>query len=301
MRRSFRTVTAVAVCSCVALAAAACGSSSSSSSSKKSSSSAGEDATLAAMVPKSIASSGTLSVGSDTTYAPSEFLDTDNKTPIGFDVDLIDAVAKVLGLKANVQTSDFTAIIPGITQSKKFDIGVSSFSVNSDREKQVDMVSYYSAGMLWAQPKGGSINPDSACGKKVAVQTGTVEADDLTTKSKACTDAGKAAIQIDQFTGQDEATQALVSGKDDAMSADSPVTAYAIKQLSTKIEVAGKIYGASPYAYAIPKNDGKFAQALQGAVKKLITDGQYGTILKKWGVESGAITADKVQINPNVS
>ena len=253
------------------------------------------------MVPKSIASSGTLSVGSDTTYAPSEFLDTDNKTPIGFDVDLIDAVAKVLGLKANVQTSDFTAIIPGITQSKKFDIGVSSFSVNSDREKQVDMVSYYSAGMLWAQPKGGSINPDSACGKKVAVQTGTVEADDLTTKSKACTDAGKAAIQIDQFTGQDEATQALVSGKDDAMSADSPVTAYAIKQLSTKIEVAGKIYGASPYAYAIPKNDGKFAQALQGAVKKLITDGQYGTILKKWGVESGAITADKVQINPNVS
>jgi polar amino acid transport system substrate-binding protein len=163
------------------------------------------------------------------------------------------------------------------------------------------MITYYSAGISWAQAKGGSINPSNACGKKVAVQTGTVEADDLTTKSKACTDAGKAAIQIDQFTGQDDATQAVISGKDDAMSADSPVTAYAIKQRSTDIEPAGKTYSTSPYAYAIPKNDGKFAQALQGAVRKLIANGQYATILKKWGVQAGAITAGEVQINPKVS
>jgi polar amino acid transport system substrate-binding protein len=300
MLRSFRTVVAASICLTVALAAASCGSSSGSGSSPAKSA-AGEDKTLAAMVPKSIASKGVLSVGSDTTYAPSEFLAPDNKTPVGFDVDLIDAVAKLLGLKANVQTAVFDKIIPGITQSKKFDIGVSSFSVNADREKQVDMITYYSAGMLWAQPKGGDIDPDNACGKKVAVQTSTVEADDLASKSKDCTTAGKDAIQIDQFSGQDDATQALVSGKDDAMSADSPITAYAIKQLGGKIEVAGKAYSNAPYAYAIAKHNGQLAQALQGAVKKLIDNGQYASILKKWGVDAGAITSDQVQINPPAS
>jgi polar amino acid transport system substrate-binding protein len=256
------------------------------------------DATLAALVPAAIRAKGTLVAGSDTTYAPSEFLDTDNKTPIGFDVDLFKAVAGVLGLKADIQTADFSAIIPGVTQSGKYDIGVSSFTVNADREKQVDMVSYYSAGTSWAVPTSSTLTPDTACGKKVAVQTGTVQVDDVTARSKACTAAGKQAIQIDQYQAQDAATQAVVSGKDDAMLADSPVIAYAVKQTAGKLQTAGAVYGAAPYGYVIPRTEIGFAQALQGAVQKLIADGTYGTILAKWGVQSGAITASQVAINP---
>ncbi|MBL3753155.1 transporter substrate-binding domain-containing protein, partial [Mycobacteroides abscessus subsp. massiliense] len=69
-----------------------------------------------------------------------------------------------------------------------------------------------------------------ACGKKVAVQATTFQdTDELPAKSKACTDAGKPAIEIVRFDGQDAATNAVVLGQTDAMSADSPVTSWAIK------------------------------------------------------------------------
>ena len=263
-------------------------------------SSGGKDATLAALVPADIAAKGTLVAGSDTTYAPSEFLDIDNKTPIGFDVDLITAVGKVLGLKADVQTASFAAIIPGVTQSGKYDIGVSSFTINAERLKTVDMVSYFSAGTSWAQAAGGTITPDAACGKKVAVQTATVQVDDVTARSKTCTAGGKSAIQIDQYQAQDAATQAVISGKDDAMLADSPVIAYAIKQTAGKLIAAGSIYGSAPYGYVVAKTNAGLAQAVQGAVKKLIADGTYGKILAQWGVQPGGISAAEVAINPAV-
>jgi polar amino acid transport system substrate-binding protein len=259
-----------------------------------------EDATLAALVPKAIADKGTLTIGSDTTYAPSEFLDTDNKTPIGFDVDLIKAVATTLGLTANVQTSDFSAIIPGVVQSGKFDLGVSSFTVNADREQQVDMVTYYSAGTSWAAAKGSTLTPDTACGKKVAVQTGTVQVDDVKARSTKCLAAGQSAIQIDQYQAQDAATQAVVTGKDDAMLADSPVVAYAVQKTGGSLQVAGAVYGAAPYGYAVAKTNAGLAKALQGAVQLLIKNGTYSAILTKWGVQLGAITADQVAINPQV-
>src|SRR6266700_6344302 len=107
------------------------------------------DQALAANVPAAIKSDGKLLIGTDSTYAPSEFLDTDGKTVIGFDVDLFNAVTAKLGLKTEWQSAKFDAIIPGVT-SGKYQIGVSSFTVNSDREKQVTMVSYFSAGVVWA-------------------------------------------------------------------------------------------------------------------------------------------------------
>ncbi|TML32032.1 MAG: transporter substrate-binding domain-containing protein, partial [Actinobacteria bacterium] len=151
------------------------------------------DSALAAKVPAAIKSTGKINIGTDSTYAPSEFLDTDGKTVIGFDVDLFNAVAGKLGLKTTWQSAKFDDIIPGVT-SGKYNIGVSSFTINADRMKQVTMVSYFNAGTQWAAKKGATIDPDNACGRKVAVQTATVQVDDLTARSKKCTDSGKPAI-----------------------------------------------------------------------------------------------------------
>ena len=71
---------------------------------------------------------------------------------VGFDVDLAKALGQVLGLQVNVQNAPFGTIIEGV-KSGKFDLGVSSFTINPDRIKQVDMVSYYSAGTSWAVPR----------------------------------------------------------------------------------------------------------------------------------------------------
>ncbi len=260
----------------------------------------GVDKALAAKVPAAIKSKGTLKIGTDSSYAPNEFLASDGKTVEGWDVDLYNAVLAKLGLKATYESAKFGTIIAGV-ESGKYDAGVSSFTVNADRMKQANMVTYYSAGVWWATKKGNpkNVSPDAACGKTVAVQTDTIEVDDIQARSKKCTSAGKPAIKIDQYDGQDQATAAVVSGKDDAMLADSPIVAYALKQSKGQLESLGKIYEAAPYGYVIKKDQLAFAQAIQGALKALMADGTYEKILTNWGVQVGKI--DNPTVNPSVS
>ena len=150
--------------------------------------------------------SGKLIVGVNVPYTPNEFKDPSGKI-IGFDVDLMNAIASTLGLTADYRESDFAKIIPAI-QGGTFNVGMSSFTDTKEREASVDFVTYFSAGSLWARPKGSDIGPENACGKKVAVQaTTTQEADELPGRSKACTDAGKPAIEILKFDGQDRRHQ----------------------------------------------------------------------------------------------
>jgi polar amino acid transport system substrate-binding protein len=300
-----RGAVSVAVLALTMGAAAACGSSSSGGDAGGSptttpTTSTSVDAAAAALVPAAIKSKGTLTIGTDSTYAPSEFLDTDGKTIIGFDVDLFNAVAAELGLKTDFETANFDSIIEGVN-SGKYDIGVSSFTINKEREGQTQMISYFSAGTQWATKKGDptGITPNNACGKHVAVQKATVEVQDLQARSKTCTNAGKAAISIDQYTGQDAATEAAVSGKDDAVLADSPVMAYAVKQTNGSLQLLGNIYGSAPYGYVLPKGDTSMAKAVSMAVNEVIKNGTYNKVLTTWGVVPGAITHSAV--NPPVS
>ena len=280
------------------LALTACGGSSSSSSKASSAPGAGAsaDSALAGRVPDAIKKDGKVVVGTDSTYAPNEFLDADGKTVVGFEVDLFQAVAAKLGLKAEFQSAPFDAIIPGVN-SGKYEIGVSSFTINPERSKAVDMVKYFNAGTQWATKKGGpGVNPDDACGKKVAVQQGTVQLDDVTARSKKCTDAGKSAITIEQFQSQADATASVVTGKDAAMLADSPVIAYAVKQANGQLQALGQIYDAAPYGFVVSKAQDAFAQVLVDALQAVIQDGSYKKVLSKWGVDQGAI--DTPALNP---
>ena len=292
-----RAILGLAAAAALTLSTAACGSESDTGTSTPVAS-ASADTSLADKVPADIKAAGKLTIGTDSSYAPSEFLDTDGKTVIGFDVDLFNAVAQKLGLTTEWQSATFDSIIPGVS-SGKYNVGVSSFTVNADREKEANMISYFSAGTQWAAKTGATITPDDACGKKVAVQTGTVQVDDVTAKSKACTSGGKAKITIDQYQKQSDATNAVVTGKDEAMLADSPVCAYAVKQTNGQLVLVGDIYDSAPYGYVVGKDKTDFANVIQQALQALITDGTYKTVLDKWGVTAGAITAPEV--NPKVS
>jgi polar amino acid transport system substrate-binding protein len=252
---------------------------------------------IANTVPEDIKSSGKLIVGVNIPYAPNEFKDESGKI-VGFDVDLMNAVAATLGLTPEYRESDFAKIIPSI-QGGTFNVGMSSFTDTKEREATVDFVTYFSAGTQWAQKVGAGIDPNNACGKKVAVQATTYqETDELPAKTKACTDAGNPPIQIMPFDGQDAATNAVVLGQADAMSADSPVTAYAIKQSNGKLETAGEIFDAAPYGWPVAK-DSALAQSLQQALEHLIENGDYEKIATEWGVEAGMI--DKPVINGAIS
>lgn len=248
---------------------------------------------IANTVPEAIKSSGKLVIGVNIPYPPNEFKDPNGKI-VGFDVDLMNAIAATLGLEPEYRESDFAKIIPSI-QGGTYDVGMSSFTDTKEREESVDFVTYFNAGILWAQRPGDPIDPNNACGKKVAVQaTTTEEVEELPAKSKACTDAGKPPIEIVSFDGQDAATNAVILGQVDAMSADSPVTSYAIKQSNGKLEPAGEIFDSAPYGWPVQKGS-PLAQSLQMALEHLIETGKYEEIARNWGVESGMI--DKPVIN----
>lgn len=248
------------------------------------------------LLPAKIKKSGKLIVGVNVPYSPNEYLSKGKV--VGFDVDLMNAVAKSLGLTTQYRQADFDKIVPSV-KAGTFDVGMSSFTDNKLREKTDDFVDYFSAGILWAARKGHPVNPLNACGLTVSVQATTVEqTDELPALSKKCTKAGKKPIKILQYTGQDQATNAVVLGKSDAMSADSPVTAYAIKQSGGKLIPAGKIRESAPYGWAVKKGS-SLAKALKKALQSLIDAGTYDQICKRWGVQAGEIK--KAKLNGAIS
>jgi polar amino acid transport system substrate-binding protein len=291
---------AVVAASVAALALSACGSSSLSGEpggEAAPSVEVSQNVDLASKLPESIKSAGVIKIGTDPTYAPNEFLAADGKTVQGFEVDLFDAVAAKFGVKTQWEPSKFGSIITGVN-GKKYDMGISSFTINSERLQEVDMVSYFNAGTQWAtqpgNPKG--VDPENACGKNIAVQTGTVqETEDLPARQKKC---GSNKINILSYESQAQATSAVVTGKADAMLADSPVGAYAVKQSGGKLEPLGDIYGAAPYGFVLPKGETEFADAIVEALKQLEQEGTYKAALEKWGVEGGAISDFAVNPTP---
>ncbi len=276
-----------------ALAISACGSDDSSSESTSPTSAgitATKDAAIAATVPAKISSAGTLSVATDASYAPMEFVKDGSKDIVGADVDLANALGQVMGLKADVQNAVFDAIIPGLA-SGKYDLGMSSFTDTKEREATVDFVTYFTAGTSFFGKTDGPAPNDLAglCGLTVAVQKGTIQADDANAQNKKCTAAGEKAVKVLIYPDQNGANSAIISGRAQISMADSPVAAYQVTESDGQLKLVGTAYGTAPYGIAIPKGSG-LAPPVLAAMKNLIAGGQYTAILKKWGLESGAIT-----------
>ncbi len=257
-----------------------------------------KDDAIAALVPAAVAKDGKLVVGSNTEYAPAEFVAADGRTPIGYDIDLIKGVAAVLGLQAQIQSADFAAIIPAV--GSKYEAGISSFTITAEREQSVNMISIFNAGEQFSVAKGNpkNIDPKNLCGLKVAVETATVEDEGAGELSKACTDAGKKAIEILRYDSQADATTNLVGGKADVMYADSPVIAYAVEQTKGEIEALGGVFDSAVQGVVVAKSDTELADAISKAIQKMIDDGDYAKILDAWGNAEGAITT--AEINPKV-
>lgn len=254
------------------------------------------DEEIAALLPKEIADKGTLTVGSDTAYAPAEFIDVDGKTPVGFDVDTITAVAAVLGLDAEVQSAAFDGIIPAI--GSKYDVGISAFTITDERTAEANMISYATAGSQYGVAAGNpeEFDPEALCGTTIGVQTSTIQDDELTAATEQCEKDGEDPIDVVRYESQADVTTNLVGGKLQAMYADSPITAYAVEQTSGEIETIGDVLDAAPYGIVVSQDDEDLTEAVQAAVQKLIDDGTLGEVFTAWG--SADAVVDEAELNP---
>jgi polar amino acid transport system substrate-binding protein len=248
-----------------------------------------KNAAVAKLVPSSVAKKGSVTIAMDATYPPDESVAPNGHTIVGFDADLGNALAGVMGLKATLQNVTFDNIIPGL-QDGKYDIGLSSFTDTKEREKVVDFVDYFKAGEAFYVKAGTGKKFNglsSLCGAKVAVENGTTEQTDAQTQAKKCP-AGKK-LTVLSFSDQSQTNLAVSSGRADVGFADSQVVGYIVKQSNGQFQVTGQAFAVAPYGIALPKGNG-MAKAVLAALKELMTNGTYKKLIDKWGVQSGAIT-----------
>jgi polar amino acid transport system substrate-binding protein len=266
---------------------------------------------IASEVPSDIKSKGALQVGVDATYPPNESINPETGEIGGWDIELGSALGAVMGIRFNFNNADFSSIIPDI--GSRYDIGISSFSPTAEREKTVDFVTYYKAGEEWYVKAGGTqiSDPSAMCGQTVTVETGTTEeadaygymgknpdGSDIKGDTNNCKAAGKPDVTVHSFTKQTDSFADLQSGHSTIGWADQPVADYYVKLSSGQLQVAGKPCSIAPYGMALPKNS-PLEKALQDALKYLIDNGYYATILKKYSVEAGAIASSDVALNVN--
>ncbi|MDH6247224.1 bifunctional serine/threonine-protein kinase/transporter substrate-binding domain-containing protein [Mycobacterium sp. OTB74] len=244
-------------------------------------------------VPADIRNSGRLIVGVNVPYAPNEFKNSEGKY-VGFDVDLMAAVTRTLGLQPEYHEIPLSKIVSSV-QAGAVNVGMSSTTDTKLREQSADFVTYFNAGILWARRAGTSVDPSAPCGLKVGVHRESIEdTQELPAKSDACVAAGLAPVETVRFDRQDDATAALLAGDLDAVTADSPVIGYVIKLSGGKLEAAGSVVDAQPYGWSVAKGS-PLAKLLQNTLIHLIETGEYRKIATKWGVEMGVI--DKPVIN----
>jgi polar amino acid transport system substrate-binding protein len=226
-------------------------------------------------------------------YPPFGYMDTDNVTPIGFDVDLATEMANRLGLKLVIVDAGFDSIIPSLA-SNRYEAGVSAFSITPERQKEVDFVTYFESGdsalVLTGNPKGLSLDT-RLCGVKTAVLKGsTQEVVTIPGIDADCKAAGMAPIEVLSLGGSEELPLALQSGRADVALADSGNAAYIAQNSAGAFEIAvGPLINSGPGGMVFKKGGG-MAEAASAALQGLMDDGTYGAIADKWGRSSGKVT-----------
>ena len=299
----------------VAMTLAGCGG----TSSPPTSSSGGPSkvASIAAEVPDSIKSLAPLQIATDATYPPNESINPDTGAIEGWDIDFGKALCKVMGVACTFNNVIFADIIPQLKATNpRYVFSLSSWTPTQQREDGgIDFITYYKAGEAWIVKTGGPTVNTAAdmCGHTVAVETGTTEESDawgfmgkqvggtaIAGDKDNCAAAGKQKITVSSFDKQTDANTALLSGRADIMWVDQPVADFQVKTSSGKMKLGGQPCSVSPYGIALVKGS-PLEKAMTDAVKYLMDNGFYTSILNNWGVADGAIKSSDVKLNDNSS
>lgn len=214
-----------------------------------------------------------LRVGTDATFPPMEFVEGGKRT--GFDIELVEAVGKVLNKRIEWVDIDFKGLIPGLI-SKRFDMAVSAIYITDDRKKVVDFTDAYYAGGLVAMVKEGNTGIKTLAdlnGKKVAVQVGT--------KSVSYLGANHPLVQLVEVEKNQEMFNLVEIGRADAAVTGKPAAFQYVRTRGGQRVLEQQIT-TEEYGMALRKDSPELTRSVNGALAKLKADGTYAQIVKKW-------------------
>jgi polar amino acid transport system substrate-binding protein len=246
--------------------------------------------------PASVRASGVLNIATYAGFPPLEYM-KDGKF-VGAEIELGDAIAERLGVRATFTHVPFEGLIPGLLAGR-YDIALSDISDTAPRREQVDFVDYAQVFTSLIVHKGNphSITSlDQLCGLPVATQLGSMQSRILDQKSEECTAGGKPPIAISRFPSMAQVGLELSSGRSVVQVRDFSLGAYEVKHSEGKLEVVsvnGKpamLGKPGKVGIALKKGNPEMIQALQAALKSLKADGTYDRILEKWDVGHESIS-----------
>ncbi|MEG0072060.1 MAG: ABC transporter substrate-binding protein [Raoultibacter sp.] len=261
----------IAACACAVVAVLAlAGCSSSSSTPAQPANSSGSTASGYALVDP-----GTLTVAASLDFPPFESLD--GSKPVGFAVELMNLLADEMGLKCNYLTTvKFDTIVPMISAGGKADVGVSSFTINADRAKEIDFTDAYMDSNQSLVVMGSSAYAEVAQleGKKIGAQSGTTGYDWAVENIK-----GAEVIPYDEVTAIFAALQA---GQIDAISIDLPVSQAYIKNAYPDAKIIKETPTGEQYGIVVSKENPELTKALNQALAAVKSNGKYDALYATW-------------------
>ena len=254
------------------------------------------DTAAADLLPTDIKERGVITMAADLHYPPTSFLAQDNKTPIGYNVDIAKLLGKTLGLEVEVKNVTWDNVIPGIA-SGRYDFTATNMTPTPERLEVLDMVTYWAAGSSLIVEKGNpqdlSLADESICGKKIAVMTGSSQQQDyLPLISEDCEAAGQDPVDGVVLGNVEGALTQLVAKRIDGVFSDTSQLAWAAKQQPQSFELLAPQYqkeeGDDIVALGLEK-DSPLTPALHAAMQSLMDSPAYQATLDRWGLGAGAI------------
>lgn len=217
-----------------------------------------------------------LVVGTDTSFVPFEYLNSETNQYEGFDIDLWAAIAEELGLEYELKPMDFNGLIPAL-QSGTIDVALAGMTIKEERKEKVDFaLPYYDAGLLVL------VNADNEDIKSVDDLDGKVVATKTGTTSYDYSVAVEGVKEVKPFPNIDGAYMELINGGADAVIFDSPnVLFFAANKGKDKVKPVGDILEGQQYGIAFPKGSELVADVNQ-VLENFFENGKYDEIYEKW-------------------
>ena len=214
-----------------------------------------------------------IKVGTDATFPPFEY--SENGKRMGFDVELIEAIGKVLNRPIEWTEIDFKGLVPGLI-ANRFDVAASAIYITDERSKVVDFTdSYYPGGLVIMTKTGNTTikGPADLAGKKVSVQVGTKSVGYLKDKYPN--------IERIEVEKNQEMFELVESGRADAAVTGKPAAKVYAKARGT-LQVVEPSLTVEEYAFALRKDEGDLIKQFNAALKTLKADGTYDKLVAKY-------------------
>ena len=243
------------------------------------------------LLPEDLVAAGSLRVGTDASYPPASSFAGDGRTIIGFEPDLIAAVGRVLGIEVELVPLPFDGLLDDV-QAGRIDLAMSSMTDTAERQQRADFVNYFSAGTSIVVRRGnpeGILDLGDLCGRRVAVERGTVQIDMVERSQGRC---GARPVELLAKPDNAQALLELRTGRADAVLSDYPPAAALANGARSRAYyqlAADTQYEPGPYGIAVAKDRPRLRDAIQGALERIMSSGEYDRILRSWQVEQGGV------------